>query len=131
MTISVTPFLMFQGDAADAIAFYLSLFPDSQLVDLVRWGPGQAGAEGSVMIARFRIGGQTVRCIDSAVEHDFSFTPAFSFFVECRSEEEIGALAAALSEGGAIFMPLGAYDFARRFAWVGDRFGVSWQLALS
>jgi predicted 3-demethylubiquinone-9 3-methyltransferase (glyoxalase superfamily) len=50
--------------------------------------------------------------------------------VNCQSEEEIERLAPALSEGGKEFMPLGSYGFSRRFAWVGDRFGVSWQLNL-
>jgi predicted 3-demethylubiquinone-9 3-methyltransferase (glyoxalase superfamily) len=64
------------------------------------------------------------------VKHAFTFTPAFSFFVDCESEEELKRLYAALSADGATLMPLGNYGFSRQFAWVNDRFGVSWQLNL-
>ncbi len=130
MSIKVRPFLMFQGKAEEAMKFYVSLFPDGEIIDIVRYGPGEAGAEGSVMKASFSIGGQTVICIDSPVKHDFTFTPAFSLFVDCESEEEIRRLSAALAEGGATLMPLGEYGFSRKFAWINDRYGVSWQLNL-
>jgi predicted 3-demethylubiquinone-9 3-methyltransferase (glyoxalase superfamily) len=131
MVTTVTPFLMFEGKAGEAMAFYVSLFPNSEVLDAAHYGPGEAGAEGSVKKAMFSLGGQTVLCIDSPVKHAFSFTPAFSFFVECESEEQLDRLCAALSEGGMTFMPLGEYGFSRRFAWVSDRYGVSWQLNLS
>ncbi|HVY58378.1 MAG TPA: VOC family protein [Xanthobacteraceae bacterium] len=127
----IRPFLMFEGKAEEAMRFYVSLLPDSQIVDIVRYGPGQAGAEGSVMKATFLLAGQLVMCIDSPVKHGFTFTPAFSFFIACESEEEIRRLFAALSDGGAALMPLGEYGFSRRFAWVNDRYGVSWQLNLA
>jgi predicted 3-demethylubiquinone-9 3-methyltransferase (glyoxalase superfamily) len=130
MVSSVKPFLMFQGEAEAAMTFYVSLFPDAKIVDISRYGPGEAGAEGSVKVATFSIEGQSVMCIDSPVKHAFSFTPAFSFFVDCGSEAELEALASALSEGGAVLMPLGDYGFSRRFAWVNDKYGVSWQLNL-
>jgi predicted 3-demethylubiquinone-9 3-methyltransferase (glyoxalase superfamily) len=131
MPQKVRPFLMFQGNAEEAMTFYASLFPDGEIIDIVRYGPGQAGAEGSVMKARFTVGGQTVMCIDSPVKHAFTFTPAFSLFVDCESEEDIRRLAAALGEGGVALMPLGSYGFSRQFAWLNDRFGVSWQLNLA
>lgn len=121
---------MFQGKAEEAMKFYISLFPDSEIINIVRYGPGEAGAEGSVMKASFSIGGQTVMCIDSPVKHDFTFTPAFSLFVNCESGEEIRRVSSALAEGGAVLMPLGGYGFSRQFAWVNDRYGVSWQLNL-
>jgi predicted 3-demethylubiquinone-9 3-methyltransferase (glyoxalase superfamily) len=93
----VQPFLMFHGKAEAAVNFYLSLFPGSELVDLVRYGPGQPGPEGSVMKAVFSLQGQKVMCTDSVVKHDFTFTPAFSFFVDCESEDEIGRLSVALA----------------------------------
>jgi predicted 3-demethylubiquinone-9 3-methyltransferase (glyoxalase superfamily) len=127
---TVTPFLIFEGNATDAMSFYISLFPDAKIINVVRYGPGASGPEGSVMIASFSIAGQIVRCIDSPTKHDFTFTPAFSFFVECESEEQIDRLSAALSKGGKFFMPLGSYGFSRKFAWLNDRFGVSWQLNL-
>lgn len=130
MSATVGPFLMFEGRAEEAMNFYISLFPDGKIDDIVRYGPGQPGGEGTVMLARFTVGGQTVRCIDSPVHHEFTFTPAFSLFVECESEEEIQRLYSALVEGGGALMPLGEYGFSRRFGWVNDRFGVSWQINL-
>jgi predicted 3-demethylubiquinone-9 3-methyltransferase (glyoxalase superfamily) len=62
------------------------------------------------------------------VKHSFTFTPAVSLFVRCDSEEEVSRLCSALAEGGNVLMPVGNYGFSRRFAWVNDRFGVSWQL---
>lgn len=131
MPQKVRPFLMFEGKAEEAMNFYVSLFPGGGIVDIVRYGPGQAGAEGSVMKASFSVGGQTVICIDSPVKHAFTFTPAFSLFVDCESEEDIRRLSSALGEGGVALMPLGSYGFSRQFAWVNDRYGVSWQLNLA
>ena len=128
---TVTPFLMFEGQAEQAMTFYVSLFDDGKVIDIVRYGPEGPGAEGSVMKASFSLAGQTVICIDSAMKHDFGFTPSFSLFVTCESEEQIRKLASALAEGGAELMPLDNYGFSRQFAWVNDRFGVSWQLILN
>jgi len=75
------------------------------------------------------INGQQFMCIDSYVAHGFSFTPAMSLYVHCESESEVGKLFEALSAGGAILMPLGAYPFSKKYGWVNDRFGVSWQLS--
>ncbi|WP_116811230.1 VOC family protein [Steroidobacter cummioxidans] len=128
---SIRPFLMFQGEAEAAMNFYASLFPDTRITDIQRYGPGAPGQEGSVIRATLSIAGQSVMCIDSPVKHAFTFTPAFSFFIECSSEQELGRLLAALSEQGATLMPRGNYGFSRQFAWVNDRFGVSWQLNLA
>jgi predicted 3-demethylubiquinone-9 3-methyltransferase (glyoxalase superfamily) len=128
---TVRPFLMFEGRAEEAMSFYVSLIPGSEITSIARYGPGQPGPEGSVVVATFTVAGQAVMCSDSFVKHGFTFTPASSLFVECESEEEIRRLAAALAEGGAELMPLGNYGFSRQFAWVNDRFGVSWQLNLA
>jgi predicted 3-demethylubiquinone-9 3-methyltransferase (glyoxalase superfamily) len=122
---------MFQGNAEKAMKFYVSLFPDAEVLDVVRYGPNEPGVEGSTKKGRVSIGGQSIIFIDSTVKHDFSFTPAFSFFVECKSDEEIGYLHSELSAGGTVFMPLGDHGFSRKFAWIGDQFGVSWQLNLA
>jgi predicted 3-demethylubiquinone-9 3-methyltransferase (glyoxalase superfamily) len=128
---TVRPFLMFEGRAEEAMNFYVSLIPGSEITSIARYGPGQPGPEGTVIVASFTIAGQTVMCSDSFVKHGFTFTPATSLFVECESEEEIQRLSSALAEGGAELMPLGNYGFSRQFAWVNDRFGVSWQLNLA
>jgi predicted 3-demethylubiquinone-9 3-methyltransferase (glyoxalase superfamily) len=127
---TVHPFLLFEGKAEEAIGFYVSVFPGSEVISIARYGAGEAGTAGSVMKAAFSIGGQTVMATDSPVRHGFTFTPAISFFVDCESEEELRRLAAALSEGGREYMPIGEYGFSRLFAWVGDRYGVTWQLNL-
>jgi predicted 3-demethylubiquinone-9 3-methyltransferase (glyoxalase superfamily) len=130
MATTIRPMLMFQGAAEAAMRFYVSLFPDGEIVALDHYGPGEAGTEGSVKTARFVIGGQALLCIDSAVRHDFTFTPSISLFVDCAGEAEIDRLFATLSEHGKVFMPLGQYGFSRRFGWVEDRFGVAWQVNL-
>ena len=129
--MKVTPFLMFEGRCEEAMNFYVAIIPDSRIVEIKRYGPGQPGKEGSVMRASFVVGGQTVMCIDSPAKHAFTFTPASSLFVECDSETEIDRIVAALSEGGQFLMPLGSYGFSRKFAWLNDRFGVSWQINLA
>ena len=85
-------------------------------------------ASASWWSARLTIGGLSVYCYDSPVKHAFAFTPSFSLFVECETPEEVRALAARLGEGGGALMPAADYGFSRLFAWVNDRFGVSWQL---
>lgn len=130
MTPTVHPFLMFEGNANDAIDFYLSIFSNAEIVERKLYGPGEAGPEGTVNRAIFSIAGQSIMCIDSFVKHDFTFTPSFSLFVDCQTEDEIRRLTTALSENGAVLMPLDSYGFSRLFTWVNDRFGVSWQLNL-
>ena len=127
----IRPFLMFEGKAEEAMNFYVSLFPGGEVLGIVRYGANGPGAEGSVMKASFSIGNQTILCTDSVVKHGFTFTPAFSLFVECESEEQIDLVYSALLAGGAANMPLGAYGFSRKFGWVNDRYGVSWQLNLA
>jgi predicted 3-demethylubiquinone-9 3-methyltransferase (glyoxalase superfamily) len=131
MSAKVRPFLMFEGKAEEAMRFWVSLIPGSEIGDISRHAPGGPGIPGSVKLATFTVGGQTVMCSDSAVKHGFTFTPSISFFVDCASEEEIERLAKALSEGGSILMPLDNYGFSRKFTWVADRYGVSWQLNLA
>jgi predicted 3-demethylubiquinone-9 3-methyltransferase (glyoxalase superfamily) len=65
---------------------------------------------------------------DSPVKHAFTFTPSTSLFIECSSEDELRRLSEALKTGGSEMMPAADYGFSTLFAWVADRFGVSWQL---
>ncbi len=130
MPAAVTPFLMFQGQAQEAMELYTRVIPDSQILDVERYGPDGPGPEGTVMLASISLRGQTVLCSDSPIQHDFTFTPSISLFVTCEDEKEIERLTAALGDGGKALMPLDNYGFSQRFAWVEDRFGVSWQLNL-
>lgn len=130
MAEGFTPFLMFEGRAEAAMNFYVSLFPNSEIVRIVRYEKGMPGPEGTVMVAEFALGGRRYMCSDSYVHHAFSFTPSISIFVDCGSEEELERLYRDLSADGEILMELDDYGFSRRFGWVNDRFGVSWQLNL-
>jgi predicted 3-demethylubiquinone-9 3-methyltransferase (glyoxalase superfamily) len=129
-TTQITPFLMFEGKAEEAMNFYISLFPEARVISVGRSGPGEAGKEGTILRADFSLAGQTVICIDSPVKHDFTFTPAMSLFVDCTTDSQLETLFTKLSTGGQVMMPLDNYGFSRRFGWVSDRFGVSWQLNL-
>ncbi len=128
MAKEINPFLMFTGGAEAAMNFYLSLFPGSAIESLARYGSEGPGAAGTVKQATLSLSGRKLEFFDSPVPHAFTFTPAISFAVACDSVEEVDRLFARLAEGGQVLMGLDAYPFARRFGWVNDRFGVSWQL---
>ncbi len=128
----MTPFLMFQGGKGEeALDFYVATIPDSHVVAIERFGAGDPGPEGTIKRAHVVIAGQAVMAHDSFVTHGFDFTPSFSFFVNCGDEEEFDRLTAALSEGGQVLMPPGNYGWSRKFGWISDRFGVSWQVELA
>jgi predicted 3-demethylubiquinone-9 3-methyltransferase (glyoxalase superfamily) len=120
---------MFQGGIAqEALDLYFAVFPESHMVRVERYGPGEAGPVGSIKVAIFTICGREFMCSDSPVKHNFSFTPSSSTFVEFESEAELERAFKSLSEGGEVLMPLDNYGFSKRFGWLADRFGVSWQL---
>jgi predicted 3-demethylubiquinone-9 3-methyltransferase (glyoxalase superfamily) len=129
-----TPFLLFcgphSGQAEEAITFYVSLLKNSQIIAIDRYGANELEPEGTVRLARFTLAGREYMAIDSAAAHNFTFTPAFSIFVTCESETELDKLYEALSAGGGLLMPLDNYGFSRKFGWLNDRYGVSWQLNL-
>jgi predicted 3-demethylubiquinone-9 3-methyltransferase (glyoxalase superfamily) len=125
-----TPFLMFFRQAEEAMNFYLSLFKDSKILNINRYGKNEPGQEGSVQLAKFSLNGQEFMCIDSPIQHQFTFTPAFSIFVDFDSEEELTFVFQELSTGGSILMDLDNHGFSKKFGWVQDKFDVSWQLNL-
>jgi predicted 3-demethylubiquinone-9 3-methyltransferase (glyoxalase superfamily) len=129
MGVRVSPFLMFEGQAGEALELYAEAFEDAEVVDVRRFGDAGPGPAGTVEHAVLRIGEREVRLIDSPAAHDFGFTPAVSLFVDLDSAAEVDAAFAKLSAGGQVLMPLDAYPFSPRFAWIADRFGVSWQLS--
>lgn len=126
----VTVHLMFEGRAEEAFELYVSLLPGSKVESVERYGPGEMGKEGTVMLATVSLAGMRVLFFDSPAPHPFTFTPAMSLFVTCESEAELDKLFAELSKEGQVLMPLASYDFSKKFTWVEDRFGVSWQLNL-
>ncbi|WP_096200230.1 VOC family protein [Bacillus sp. FJAT-45350] len=127
----VKTFLMFQeGNAEEAMKFYTSIIEDSKITSIVRYGANEPGEEGTVMQATFTLKGKEFMCIDSYIKHEFSFTPSFSIYVTCDTDDEIEQLYHKLVEGGQALMPLNDYGFSKKFGWINDRFGVSWQLNL-
>jgi predicted 3-demethylubiquinone-9 3-methyltransferase (glyoxalase superfamily) len=130
MARKLTPFLMFEGSAEEAMRFYVTLFPNSGVTGVELYAPGESGPEGKVKRASFTVAGQELVCIDSSVHHAFSFTPSMSLFVECESEAELDTAYEQLSAGGSVLMEPGDYGFSSKFVWLNDRFGVSWQLIL-
>ena len=119
----LTPFLMFVGDvcgrAEEAITFYTSVFPDSQVGEIDRHGKGEEpDKEGSVRFGRFSIAGSQFAAMDSAHEHKFAFNEAISFLVPCEDQNEIDQYWDALS----------AVPEAEQCGWLRDKFGVSWQV---
>jgi predicted 3-demethylubiquinone-9 3-methyltransferase (glyoxalase superfamily) len=124
-------FLMFSGRAEEAMNFYISLFRNSSVIDIKRYSPGEPGTEGTVKQAKFSLNGQEFMCIDSYVQHGFTFTAAMSIFVHCETNAEIEELFNKLSDGGQVFMPLAAYPFSKKFGWVADKFGVAWQMSMT
>ena len=123
---------MFQGGVAQAaLDLYCSTFPDSRLVRVERYVPGEPGPAGTIKVAVFTLCGREFMCSDSPVNHDFSFTPACSTFVDFDSVADLDRTFNVLAEGGHVLMPLNNYGFSQRFGWLADRFGVSWQLNLA
>ena len=119
----INPFLMFvgkqHGKAEEAMKSYASIFKGSRIEQVERYGADRQGeTEGTVMHARFSLGGQTFMAMDSARDHHFTFTPAISFVVDCKTQEEVDHLWEKLSEGGA----------KGQCGWLEDKYGVSWQI---
>lgn len=121
------PHLMFEGRAEEALAFYAEVLPDASVSFLHRWPEG-GPAPGKVWLAELTVAGTCIRLADSPMPHAFGFTPAISVFLELDDAAAVDAVAACVLEGGQALMPPGDYGFSERFAWVQDRFGVSWQL---
>ena len=122
MIAAAAPFLMFQGACEAALTFYAEAIPGAQIVSLDK------KPDGTVAMARLSVAGLEILANDSPPVHAFDFTPSTSTFLTVDAPDEVDALAAALGEDGKVLMPPDDYGFSRRFAWVQDRFGVSWQI---
>jgi predicted 3-demethylubiquinone-9 3-methyltransferase (glyoxalase superfamily) len=112
----ITPFLWFDGKAEEAMNFYVSVFKNSKVVRVSRYGDAGPGPKGTVMSATFQLDGQEFFALNGGPQ--FTFTPAISFFVNCETQQEVDELWDKLSAGGR----------KDRCGWLQDRFGVSWQV---
>ena len=132
-TKSVMPSLMYQdGRAEEAMNRYVEVFREARVHSVKKYGENQIGAEpDSVEQAVFEVYGQRIMVTDSPIRHAFGFTPSVALLVDLDSEPELDRIFAALSEGGDVMMPPANYGFSEKFAWIQDRYGVSWQLNLS
>lgn len=112
----VTPFLWFDGQAEDAVNLYCSVFPDSKVLSVVRYGDAGPGPKGAVMTAAFQLAGEDFVALNGGPE--FKFTPAISFSIDCKSQEEIDHYWEKLSAGGK----------EGQCGWLEDPYGLSWQV---
>jgi len=125
----IIPFLWFNDQAEEAVRFYTSIFKDSKIGTIARFGDDTPGPKGKVMTVAFELAGKEFVALNGGPE--FSFTPAISFYVSCQTNEELDTLWINLCQGGNILMELAQYPFSQKFGWVMDQFGVSWQLDLT
>lgn len=112
----ITPFLWFDGNAEEAIKFYTSIFKNSKIGNVSRYGDAGPGPKGTVMSATFQLEGQEFFALNGGPQ--FKFTPAISFFVDCETQEEVDELWEKLSAGGE----------QQRCGWLKDKYGLSWQI---
>jgi predicted 3-demethylubiquinone-9 3-methyltransferase (glyoxalase superfamily) len=112
----ITTFLTFKDRAEEAVNFYVSIFRNSKILSVSRYGKAGPGPEGSVMSATFQLEGQEFVALNGGPH--FTFTDGISLFVNCETQEEVDELWDKLSEGGE----------KRPCGWLKDQFGVSWQI---
>jgi len=112
----ITPFLWFNDNAEEAINFYTSIFKNSKIGSVARYGGAGPGPKGSVMTATFQLEGQEFIALNGGSH--FKFTEAISFVVDCETQEEVDRFWEKLSAGGE----------KSRCGWLKDKFGLSWQI---
>jgi len=112
----ITPFLWFDDKAEEAMNFYVSIFKNSKVVSVSRYGEAGPGPKGTVMSATFQLDGQDFLALNGGPL--FTFTPAISLYVNCATQQEVDELWEKLSEGGE----------KQRCGWLKDRYGLSWQI---
>ena len=111
----ITPFLWFDGNAEEAVNFYLSIFKNSKIISVARYGEAGPGPTGSVMTASFQLDGQEFVALNGGPY--FKFTEAISFWVSCETQGEIDEMWEKLGAGGE----------KGRCGWLKDKYGLSWQ----
>ena len=112
----ITPFLWFDDKAEEAMNFYVSIFKNSKVGSVTRYGEAGPGPKGSVMTATFTLDGQDFIALNGGPH--FKFTEAISFSVDCKTQEEVDQFWEKLSEGGQ----------KSRCGWLKDKYGLSWQI---
>ncbi|TMI81024.1 MAG: VOC family protein [Bacillati bacterium ANGP1] len=112
----ITPFLWFDGKAEEAAIFYTSIFKNSKIKNIARYGDAGPGPKGTVMSTTFELEGQDFIALNGGPH--FTFTPAISFFVSCETQQEVDDLWEKLSLGGE----------KNNCGWLRDKYGVSWQI---
>ena len=112
----ITPFLWFDDKAEEAMNFYVSIFKNSKVGRVTRYGDAGPGPKGSVMSATFELEGQEFFALNGGPQ--FKFTPAISLFVNCETQQEVDVLWEKLSAGGR----------KDRCGWLQDKYGLSWQI---
>jgi predicted 3-demethylubiquinone-9 3-methyltransferase (glyoxalase superfamily) len=112
----INPFLWFDGRAEEAMLFYTSIFKNSRIESVSRYGEGGPGPKGGVISGTFLLEGQRFMALNGGPM--YSFTPAISLFVNCETQQEVDELWDKLTEGGE----------PSRCGWLKDKFGVSWQI---
>jgi len=122
---TIVPCLWFDTEAEEAVEFYISLFDNSRIISSYVLEDTPSGDSLSV---NFEMAGQPFAAISAGPY--FTFNPSLSIMVQCKSEEEVDKLWRALLYGGKVLMPLDSYPFSKRYGWLEDRYGLSWQIAL-
>ncbi len=112
----ITPFLWFDTQAEEAMFFYTSIFKNSKVGRVTRYGDAGPGPKGAVMSATFELEGQQFMALNGGPH--FKFSPAISLFVDCKTQAEVDELWEKLSAGGK----------PERCGWLTDKFGLSWQI---
>lgn len=112
----ITPFLWFDREAEEAARFYCSIFQNSKIGTIARYGEAGPGPKGSVMTIAFELDGQPFTALNGGPH--FKFSEAISFVVNCKDQAEVDELWDKLSEGGE----------KSRCGWLKDRYGLSWQI---
>jgi len=123
--------LWFDRQAEEAAKFYTSVFPNSKMGGIVRYGKEgfeiHGGQEGNVMVAEFELCGEKFVGINGGPL--FKFNPSVSFFFVSESLSETDKIWNTLLEGGSVMMPYQRYDWSEKYGWLTDRYGLSWQIA--
>ena len=125
---SILPFLTFCGNAEEVLNFYISVFPNSKVINLTHVSKEDRGEEGKILNATFELMGQRMMIMDMEKQYCPTFTWAISLFITCQTEAEFDDLFTKLSDGGLVMMGPEPIFELRKVAWVSDKFGVTWQL---